>query len=123
MHIRPNRTRALLEARFQVLESLCNPLTGVRGLHVQVLQRGLPRPLAQTMTPDPLPAGPVGPSPAEAAEALLAAEVNALLQHEAVAHPVRKRKRGPGELSRAGSSPSTMVVDESRCWLRVGLSH
>ncbi|KAK9814983.1 hypothetical protein WJX73_003873 [Symbiochloris irregularis] len=55
----------------------------------QVLQRGLPRPAAQTMTPDPLPA-----NAADSAEALLVAEVDALLQHEAVAYPAKKRKRG-----------------------------
>lgn len=66
---------------------------------LQVLQRGLPRPLAQTLTPDPLAAGPVGPSAAEAAEALLAAEVTALLQHDAVVHPIKKRKRGQGAVT------------------------
>lgn len=59
----------------------------------RVLQRGLPRPLAQTLTPDPVAAGPVGPSAADAAEGLLAAEINALLQHDAVTQPLKKRKR------------------------------
>lgn len=64
----------------------------------QVLQRGLPRPLAQTLTPDPVAAGPVGPSAADAAEGLLAAEINALLQHDAVTQPLKKRKRATGAL-------------------------
>ena len=80
---------------------------------MQVLQRSLPRPMALTMTPDPLPAGPVGPSPVEAAERLLAAEVNALRQHDAAAYPLKKRKRGPGEFLRTHAQSSCHAAMQS----------
>ena len=64
-----------------------------------MLQRQLPRPQATSVSNDPLPMGPVGADPKQGAEALLAAEMNALLQHEATAYPAKKRKRGAGGLA------------------------
>ena len=61
-----------------------------------MLQRELPRPQATSVSSDPQPMGPVGADPKQAADALLAAEMNALLQHEAAAYPAKKRKRGAG---------------------------
>ena len=63
-------------------------------MHAQVLQRGLPRPTAP-------PAAGARPAPdqarlgaREAAEALLANELAALLAHEAAKYPVKEKKKG-----------------------------
>ena len=92
-HFTPQHRLSILQGRWSK-HVVCMGL--YMYVYLQVLQRSLPRPLAQTMTPDPLPAGPVGPSHVEAAESLLTAEVNALLQHEALLYPLKKRKRGQG---------------------------
>ncbi len=61
---------------------------------LQVLQRGLPRPLSLEHGPEARNAEEAGGlSQREAAEALLFSEMKALLQHDAAKYPVKESKK------------------------------
>jgi len=73
---------------------------------MQVLQRGLPRPLSLDYAPEARSAE--GLSQKEAAEALLFAEMRALLQHDAAKYPVKETKKDK-KVSRLQGQPRTSV--------------
>ena len=61
---------------------------------MQVLQRGLPRPDNLAALPEPPNAAELQGRTGEQADALIQAELVALLQHEAVKYPVKEKKKG-----------------------------
>lgn len=64
--------------------------TGSRGVHAQVLQRGLPRPKTLDSLPAPRPQAALpGLGLKETAEALLQNEVILLLQYDAAKYPIK----------------------------------
>ena len=65
----------------------------VRG--VQVMQRGLPRPISLAALPEVRPASELAAlGPRQAAEGVLATELAALLTHEAEKYPLKDKRKG-----------------------------
>lgn len=83
------------------------PCRGERPMVTQVLQRGLPRPLSLDHAPEARSAE--GLSQKEAAEALLFAEMRALLQHDAAKYPVKETKKDK-KVSHLPGQPRTLFT-------------
>lgn len=60
---------------------------------MQVLQRGLPRPMSVTYGPE-VKAGADSQSAKEAAELVLHREMQSLLEHDAAKYPIKESRKG-----------------------------